>query len=85
MDTIDIPVWWVQNGRWFRRDCLDSNHPESTYNYIKNVLKLDPEKYGVYTDRQKRIMNELQFRSKDDLINMVADLQEYVLNLEKNI
>ena len=35
-------------GMIYRRDCLGPNHPESTYNYIKRVLKVPPEDYNVF-------------------------------------
>jgi hypothetical protein len=44
---ISVPEWW-HNGRWLiRRDALEPEHPESTYGYIKRVLGLRPEEYGV--------------------------------------
>ena len=52
-DSIKVPEWWTTNGRMFRRDCLSSSHPESTYNYIRNVLGKIPEEYGVYSDNTK--------------------------------
>lgn len=47
-EEISIPVWAGHGtGRLVRRDCLPWNHKWSTYSYIKNELKLEPEKYGV--------------------------------------
>lgn len=46
-DEISIPVWWRGGGMMYRRDCLPEDHPEHTYNYIKRVLGLEPEKYGI--------------------------------------
>ena len=49
-DTIDMPVWVKIGIMLVRRDCLPVDHPESEYNYIKNVLNLTPEDYGIYTN-----------------------------------
>ena len=48
-ETIEVPVW-TSGGGGMRvlRDSLDPEHPESTYNYIKNVLNKIPEDYGYY-------------------------------------
>ena len=46
-ETIDVPVWWSRGGGMMvRRDCLPFDHPEHTYNYIKDKLGLVPEDYG---------------------------------------
>ena len=47
-EEIEVPVWWAPgNGMMYRRDCLEPEHPESTYNWIKRELGVDPEDYGV--------------------------------------
>ena len=49
--NINVPVWWSNGcGTSFRRDSLPSYHPESTYNYIKNVLMQEPERFGIFDD-----------------------------------
>lgn len=48
-DEISVPVWYSNGGGMMvRRDCLEPEHPESTYNYIKNVLGKTPENYGYH-------------------------------------
>jgi hypothetical protein len=47
-DKIDLSVWVKIGKMLVRRDCLPSDHPESEYNYIRNVLNLIPEDYGIY-------------------------------------
>lgn len=47
-ETINVPVWYSNSKMMLRRDALEVEHPESTYNYIKNVLKKEPEDYGYY-------------------------------------
>lgn len=47
-EELSVPVWYSNGGMMVRRDALDPAHPESTYNYIKNVLGKDPEDYGYY-------------------------------------
>lgn len=65
-ETIEVPVWWRPgNGHMIRRDALPSSHPGSTYQYIKNELKLNPEEYGIYTDKQLYIMDELAGKTNE--------------------
>ena len=47
-DEISVPVWYSNGSIMTRRDCLEPEHPESTYNYIKNVLCKIPEHYGYH-------------------------------------
>ena len=44
---LQVPVWWTNGSMMYRRDCLPPNHPEHTYNYMKNVMKVVPEDYGI--------------------------------------
>jgi hypothetical protein len=46
-EQISVPVWWSSGGMMTRRDCLPSDHPEHTYNYMVRELKVDPEDYGI--------------------------------------
>lgn len=60
---IKVPVWTSSGGMRVRRDSLEPEHPESTYNYIKNVLGKDPEDYGYYchelSEEQKNILRTI--------------------------
>jgi len=49
---IIVPICWLNGGNMIDRDTLPSDHPESMYGYIKYSLKLRPEDYGIYTDKQ---------------------------------
>lgn len=46
-DSIQVPVWWKNGRTWLRRDALDEDHPEHTYNYIKRELGVEPEQFGI--------------------------------------
>lgn len=82
-ETIEIPAWWSNGGvMMFRRDCLPTSHPESEYNYIKNTLKKNPEDYGVYSEKQRYIMDELKDKTNEQLIQMVADMRETILAMK---
>lgn len=83
-DPIEVPEWYKPGGgMMYRRSCLPSNHPESEYNYIKNVLKKTPEDYGVYTDRHNFIKKELNHLSKEELMVKLADAMETIHNMER--
>ena len=47
-NDIEVPVWTEQGGLRVLRDSLEPEHPQSTYNYIKNTLNKIPEDYGYY-------------------------------------
>ncbi len=71
--TISTPVWVKGGIGMVRADCLPSDHPSSTYQFIK-AKGLKPEDYGVYTDRAKLIRRELEHLSNEELMNKCADL-----------
>lgn len=47
-ESIEVPVWWVSGGMMVRRDALEHDHPEQTYNYIKRTYGVAPEAYGIF-------------------------------------
>lgn len=61
--NIEVPVWYSNGSMMIKRDALDPSHPESTYNYIRNVLGKTPEDYGYYsselTDEQKDLIETI--------------------------
>jgi urease alpha subunit len=62
-DEIQVPVWTSGLGIRVLRDSLHPEHPDSTYNYIKNVLGKNPEDYGYYcthlTEQQKELLSSI--------------------------
>lgn len=62
-EEIEVPVWTSGPGMRVRRDSLEPEHPESTYNYIKDVLGKCPEDYGYYSsylnDEQKNLIETI--------------------------
>jgi hypothetical protein len=42
----EISVWWSNGSMIYRRDSLQSSHPESTYACLER-LGLDPYDYGI--------------------------------------
>jgi hypothetical protein len=77
---IEIPVWWnMGNGRSIRRDALPGDHPECTYNYIKNTLGLEPEEYGVLHP----IMGKYQDMTKEELLLEISKLKIELENVYK--
>lgn len=69
-EQIEIPVWWRNGGMLYRRDCLPINHPEHTYNYVKNKLGVIPEDYGM---------------NKEQLLSVIADLHNQIEYLESMV
>ena len=63
MSDIEVPVWVRDGGMIVRRDALGIDHPESTYNYIKNVLGKTPEEYGYFscelTEEQRKLLESI--------------------------
>lgn len=76
MEEIQVPVWHKNGGMWIRRDCLDSTHPASYFNYIKNELGLDPEDYGYYCTQLTEEQTELLKSIPDDALFREVSLRE---------
>lgn len=61
-DTIDVPVWYSNGSMMVRRDALDTEHPESTYNWLLNNGHV-PEDYGYFmvqlTEEQKELLQTI--------------------------
>lgn len=56
--SISVPVWWKSpNGGLLRRECLEPQHPGSTYQYIRDQ-GLRPEDFGVPSDKPYCEVNE---------------------------
>lgn len=66
---IEVPVWYKNGGMWIRRECLEPEHPESTYNYIKNTLGLDPEDYGYYFHQLSEEQEKLLWTIPDEVLD----------------
>jgi len=71
---IEIPVWWSHGGMMYRRDCLPIDHPEHTYNYIKDQLGLVPEEYGVCHPIKEKYKN----MTKEQLISIIVEFEREV-------
>lgn len=71
IDSIEVPEWWKGDYRSIRRDSLPSDHPESTYMYIKNVLKKVPEEYGILTDTMKKYKDY----TKEELLTVISEYE----------
>lgn len=81
-EQIKVPYWWMRpNGSWIARFALDPDHPESEYSYIKNVLKLKPEDYGVFKNQEE--VNKVKQMSHDELVQEVIELRKRVYDMEK--
>lgn len=81
-EIIEIPYWWTRpNGSMIARFSLPWDHPESDYSYIKNVLNLIPEDYGIYKDLTK--FNEFNEKSKEELVKLCIEFSEQIENMEK--
>lgn len=50
---IIVSVHWLNGGEMIERDTLPAEHPEHTYNYIKRVYKVAPERYGIIAPEGK--------------------------------
>jgi hypothetical protein len=70
MEEIEVPVWVRCGGMMLRREYLSVTHPDSTYNYIKNILGLSPEDYGYYsytlTEEQSELLSSITLEALYD-------------------
>lgn len=81
VDTIEVPVWVKRGGMILRRDCLDPDDPDHTYNYLKGK-GIVPEDYGVYHPDVLEA-TELQALSKERMIKTILDLRKQILGYER--
>ena len=79
-DTIEIPVWVKRGGMLIRREYLDADDPDQTYNYIKSLGKI-PENYGVYSPD---VIESREFSdwSKERLVAEILSLRKQVIAYE---
>jgi hypothetical protein len=77
-NEISIPVWFKSGSMLMNRDYLPISHPESTYNYIKNTLKLIPEDYGVHKINPN---HEYFNKSKEELVRLLIESEEEIQQL----
>jgi len=47
LSEISVPVWYRGGKICVRRDALNPEHPESTYNYVLRTYGVDPTEYGI--------------------------------------
>jgi hypothetical protein len=69
--SLSYPVWVKIGTMLYNRDCLDHDHPEQTYNFIK-FHGFVPEDFGVYHP----LYEEFTKMSRSDLIREVVDLRK---------
>ena len=72
LKEIIIPLPVMIKEKFIDRRNLPSEHPQSCYNYAKNILKVYPEDYGIYfinfdlEKLKKEIINEKSLRSRSN-------------------
>jgi hypothetical protein len=81
-DQIEVPVWYDRGGGLIvRRDALSPDNPEHTYNYMKNVMNVCPEDYGVlHPDTEK-----YKDYTKEQLMSRIIELEKENRYLSNNI
>lgn len=47
LEEIEVPVWVVRGSMMIRRDALEADDPDHTYNYVKRVYNIDPTDFGI--------------------------------------
>ena len=71
-EQIEVPVWYdTGNGLIVRRDCLSIDNPEHTYNYMKNVMGVTPEDYGIMHPDTEKYMDY----TREELMSRVVELE----------
>jgi len=72
-EQIEVPVWFSNgSGISYRRDSLSIDNPEHTYNYMKNVMGVVPEDYGIlHPDTEK-----YKDYTKEQLMSRVVELEK---------
>jgi len=76
-EQIEVPVWYDTGGGMIqRRDCLSPDNPEHTYNYMKNVMGVTPEDYGVLHPYTEKYMN----CTREELMTRIIELERLINN-----
>lgn len=58
---IKVPVWWSNGLMMIRRDALDYDHPEQTYNWFtRNFPGVPPEDFGIIRPGLIEMLNDLR-------------------------
>lgn len=78
---ISVPYWWKIGGRWIARWALPWDHQESEYSYIKSVLKLKPEDYGVHKNQEE--YERFKKMTHEELIQECMNLTDLIRSAEK--
>lgn len=79
--SISIPVWAKKGNMLVRRECLDADDPDQTYNFLK-AQGYVPEHYGVFHP-QLGEKQEMLTWGKERLIAEIFNLRNEILAYEK--
>ena len=76
-DELKVPVWVKQGDMLIRRDCLHHDDPDHTYNYVKTILGVVPEEYGI----EHPLVEEYGHLTKSQLISRISELEKEIESL----
>ena len=88
IDYIEVPTWMGRGSGILRnRECLPYDHPDQTYNYIKQKLQ---EAYDKGVKRDDKLLKPGDFNIKNPRIEMFRektrdDLIDEIMELRANI
>lgn len=77
--TIKISTYVSKGSMLVLRDALHWDDPDHTYNYVKNVLGVDPEDYGIVHP----LYEEYSKYSRSELIDMVEKARQTIESYER--
>jgi hypothetical protein len=72
-DTIEVPVWVKKGGMLVRRDALDWDDPDHTWNYLE-AQGLKPAEYGF----EHPLEAEFKHMTRSDLIAELVNLRQRI-------
>lgn len=90
-DEIQITEWYAPGGgMMYRRDALDWDHPESTYQQIIKMGKI-PEAYGIYPNQDiescfktMQVVRRNKYEATPDQVRyLIACLSFYTKEVEE--
>lgn len=80
---IVVPTHWLNGGNMIDRKTLPSDHPESFYGFIKNILRLKPEDYGFFQDEYRTdLMKEFETKTKIELAQIIVEQRKTIATYE---
>lgn len=80
--TLHFGMYWDRGGMIVNRECLDADHPEHMYNYLKSA-GITPEDYGIECPVIASAKEMYGNMSREELINLCYNQAKHIEAMER--